>query len=104
MFRQYVRVGSMVSVAMTSAVFEADDGDAGVVGEGEDEGAAVFCADVILITATRAFDMPPTVTHVPTHQGPINCDLCREPRHPILRHFPLSAIARAGSGPGGGHA
>jgi hypothetical protein len=40
------------------------------------------CLVMTLRTATRFFDMGPTVTHDATHLSPINCRLCPELRHP----------------------
>ena len=39
------------------------------------------CDETTLRTATRCFDMRPTVTHVATHLSPIRCHLCPELRH-----------------------
>ena len=45
------------------------------------------CLAMTFRTATRCFDMHPTVAHVPTHPSPIRCRLCPEPRHPHLHHL-----------------
>ena len=44
------------------------------------------CDETTLRTATRCFDMRPTVAHVPTHKSPISCRQCPGLRHCRARH------------------
>jgi hypothetical protein len=55
------------------------------------------CAETTLRTATWCFDMPKTVTHVPTHPSPIRCHLYRGLRHFLASQHTDAGLRRQGA-------